>query len=522
VLLIACANVASLSLARTSTRGRELAVRIALGARPRRIVQQLLTESLVLSLIGGGLGVLLALWGVDGLRLIGPRDVPRLDEVGVDGLVLAVAVALSIGSGLAFGLLPAWQASRGRFGEVVHGARGVTQSRGSSRLHGALVVVEVALSLVLLISASLCMRSFQRLTTVPLGLEPAHLLTFMLPPTPRHKAPADEAVFFQQLLDRIAAQPGIAAAGGANAQAPVSLQRGTGFAIGDEAPTGGGDRFAAFVGCTPDYFRALGTAVVRGRAFGSDDRADAPPVAILNRTLAQRLFPKGDAVGQRIRLVNPQAAATPREIVGIVDDVKYQGLDMDSPDTIYTPYAQTPFEWIYVDVRTQGEPLAMAGTIKRAIAELDPSQPVWRITPMSAVVYESVSQPRFELTLVALFAMLALVLALVGLYGVIAYLVAQRTQEIGIRIALGAQRGDVLRLVVGRGLALTVAGSLIGVVVAAATTRLLRAMLFHVSPTDPLVFVAVPLVFAAVSLVASWLPARRAASVDPMIALRDE
>jgi predicted permease len=522
VLLIACANVASLSLARTSTRGRELAVRIALGARPSRIVRQLLTESLVLSIIGGGLGVLLALWGVDGLKLIGPRDVPRLDEVGVDGIVVAVAGALSIGSALAFGLLPAWMASRGRFGEVVHGARGITASRGSSRLHGALVVVEVALSLVLLIAASLCLRSFTRLTSVPLGLEPEHILTFMMSPTPRHADAAAQAALYQQALDRVAAQPGVDAVGGANAQAPVSLQRGTGFAIGDEPANGGGDRFAAFVGCTRDYFRALGTTVVRGRAFTVEDRAEAPLVAIVNRSFANRLYPHGDAVGQKLRLVNPTQAQTPRTIVGVVDDVKYQGLDMDSPDTIYTPYAQTPFPWIYVAVRTHGEPLALAGAVKRAVAELDPSQPVLRIEPMRALIHESVAQPRFQLTLVALFAVLALVLALVGLYGVIAYLVAQRTQEIGIRIALGAQRRDVLRLVVGRGLGLTVAGAAIGVGVALATTHLLRAMLFQESPTDPLVFVSVPLAFAAVSLFASWLPARRAASVDPMIALRDE
>jgi len=522
VLLIACANVASLSLARTSTRGRELAVRLALGARPSRIVRQLLTESLVLSLIGGGLGLLLALWGVDGLKLIGPRDVPRLDEVAVDGTVLAVAVALSVASALVFGLLPAWMASRGRFGEVVHGARGVTASRGSSRLHGALVVVEVALSLVLLIAASLCLRSFARLTSVPLGLEPEHVLTFMMSPTPARLDAVRAATFYQEALDRVAAQPGVDAVGGANSQAPVTLQRATGFAVGNEPANGGGDRMAAFIGCTPDYFRALGTTIVRGRAFTSDDRAASPLVAILNRSLANRLFPQGDAVGQKLRLVNPTQSPAPRTIVGVVDDVKYQGLDMDSPDTIYTPYAQTPFPWVYVAVRTHGDPIAWKSAVKRAVAEIDPAQPVLRIEPMSALVYESVAQPRFQLTLVGLFALLALVLALVGLYGVIAYLVAQRTQEIGIRIALGAQRRDVLRLVVGRGLALTVAGAAIGVGVAAATTHLLRAMLFRESPTDPLVFVGVPLAFAAVALVASWLPARRAASVDPMIALRDE
>ena len=383
----------------------------------------------------------------------------------------------------------------------------------------------MALSLVLLIAASLCLRSFARLTSVPLGLEPEHALTFMMSPTPRHTGPgtaAAAATFYQQALDRIAAQPGVDAVGGANAQPPSTLQRLTGFAIGDEPATGGGDCNAAFIGCTPDYFRALGTTVVRGRAFTVDDRAAAPLVVILNRSLANRLYPHGDAVGQKLRLVTPTQPPAPRTIVGVVDDVKYQGLDMDSPDTIYTPYAQTPFPWIYAVARTRGDPLALASAVKRAVAEIDPAQPVLRVQPMSALVYESVAQPRFQLTLVGLFAVLALVLALVGLYGVIAYLVAQRTQEIGIRIALGAQKRDVLRLVVGRGLMLTVAGAVIGVGVAAATTHLLRAMLFQESPTDPLVFVGVPLAFAAVSLLASWLPARRAASVDPMVALRDE
>ena len=523
VLLIACANVASLALARTSTRGRELAVRLALGARPWRIARQLLTESLILSLFGGAIGLVVALWGVDGLRALGPRDVPRLDEVGVDGTVLAVALGLSLSSGMIFGLLPAWQAARGRFGEVMHGARGVIGSRGSSRWHGALVVIEVALSLVLLISASLCLRSFARLTSVPLGLEPTRALTLMLTAKLQHiEQPETAAPAFQRILDRLANEPGIEAVGGANARAPVSLQRGTAFAIGDEPLVGGDGRFAAFVGCSPDYFRALGTTIVRGRVFSRDDGAGAPLVAVVNRSLAARLWPHQDPIGRTLRLVNPQEAPAPRRIVGVVDDVKYQGLDADSPDTIYTPYAQTPFPWMYVVARTRAEPAALANAVKRAVADVDPAQAVMQVRPMREVVSESLAQPRFELTLVGLFAALAMILALVGLYGVIAYLVAQRTQEIGVRVALGAQRGDVLRLVVGRGLVLTAIGVAVGLGAAAATTRLLRAMLFQISPTDPLVFIAVPLVFVAVALIASWLPARRAASVDPMIALRSE
>ena len=523
VLLIACANVASLALARTSTRGREIAVRLALGARPWRIARQLMTESILLSLLGGALGVVVALWGVDGLRALGPRDLPRIDEVGVDGAVLAVALALSVLSGMIFGLLPAWQAARGRFGEVLHGARGVTGARGSSRLHAALVVVEVALSLVLLISASLCLRSFARLTSVPLGLEPTHALTLMLTANVEHiRDPATAAPAFERILDRLAAEPGIEAVGGANARAPVSLQRGTAFAIGDEPLVAGEGRFAAFVACSPDYFRALGTAVVRGRVLARSDGAGAPLVAVVNRSLAARLWPGQDPIGRTLRLVNPQQSPAPRTIVGVVDDVKYQGLDADSPDTIYTPYAQTPFPWMYVVARTRAEPATLAAAVKRAVADVDPAQSVMQVRPMREVVAESLAQPRFQLGLVGLFAALAVILAFVGLYGVIAYLVAQRTQEIGIRVALGAQRGDVLRLVVGRGLVLTAIGVGVGLGAAAATTRLLRAMLFQISPTDPLVFIVVPIAFVAVALIASWLPARRAASVDPMIALRAE
>jgi putative ABC transport system permease protein len=420
--------------------------------------------------------------------------------------------------------LPALQAARGHFGEVAHGARGVTASKGATRSRSALVVFEVALSLVLLVSAALLIRSFSNLTRVDLGVRTDHVLTFMMTPTPKHLQDAEAAAaFYQRALERVAAQPGIEAAGGANSLPPTVLQRVTGFAIHDEPGTAiGDDRSAAFVGATPDYFRALGITVVRGRVFAATDRTGGPPVVILNRSLAQRLFPGGDAVGQRIRLISPNQSPDARVIVGVVGDVKYQGLELRSPDTIYTPYAQTAFPWLYGVVRTRGEPLAMAGAVRRAIAELDGGQPVMQLRSMDQLVWESVAQPRFEVTLVGLFAGLALLLAVVGLYGVIAYLVAQRTQEIGIRIALGAQRRDVLQLVVGHGLKLVAVGLVLGIAGALAVTRLLRDLLFEVSATDPLVFVIVPITFALVALVASWLPARRAASVDPMIALRDE
>jgi predicted permease len=523
VLLIASANVANLLLARARSREREIAIRTALGAGRGRLVRQLLTESVLLSAAGSLVGLLLASWILDVLPTIAGADIPRLASVRIDLGVLAFTAAAAVTTGLLFGLAPAWQAART---DAAHGLR--EGGRGSAgpaarRLRAGLTAAEVALALVVLVGAGLLVQSLVRLLHVDAGFTADGLLTFnvgLSGPTPR--PPAQRAALAQEIVARVSRLPGVEAAGGGTGLPPLTPQRGTGFAAEGVAEGAGEARRAYFLAITPDYFRALGTRLFEGRAFTGADGAGAPEVVLLNRSLARRLYGDASAVGRRIRLVNPEQGDGWRTVVGVVGDVRYSGLDDPGEAAIYTPFAQTPFLWTYVMVRTTGPPMALAGAIRQAVSAVDPTLEAAALKPMADVVAETVAQPRFNVVLLSAFAGLALVLAAVGIYGVISYSVVQRTKEIGIRMALGASRGDVLRLVTGEGLRLAAAGVALGLVGAAATARVLSTLLFEVQPTDAMTYAAAAASLVLVALAATVVPAWRATRVAPVSALRAE
>jgi putative ABC transport system permease protein len=522
VLLIACTNVANLQLARAASRSRELAIRSALGAGRGRIVRQLLSESLLLAALGGALGLLLAAWGVDLLTAALPDDIPRAGDLGLDARVLGFTIAITLLTGLAFGCAPAWQASRAELTEALkEGGRGV--SGGRSRLRSLLVVTEVAFSLMLLIGAGLLLQSFRRLLAVNPGFNPQGVLTATIAlPSGTYGEEARQAAFFQQALSRVAALPGVAAAGVVDPMPLGGSMAMNSFSIEGRPPLSAGERPATHSRViSAAYLQAIGIPLLRGRALAERDDAAAPRVLLINESFARRFFPNEDPLGQRIRLtIAPNFVA---EVVGVVGDVKHRSLDREAGPEAYVSYLQVPTPIMSLIVRAAaGEPLQLAPSVRQAIAQVDKDQPLADVKPLAAWLDESVARQRFNLWLLAVFAVVALLLAASGIYGVISYAVTERTHEIGIRVALGAQRQDVLRLVVGQGLALTLAGVGVGVVGALALTRWMTELLFGVTPTDPLTYVGVAALLVSVALLACYLPARRATKVDPMIALRCE
>ena len=518
VLLIACANVANLLLARAASREGELALRNAVGAGRGRLVRQLLTEAVVLGLAGGACGLLLAWAGTRALVAARPEGIPRLDEVGVDGTVVAFTLLLALGTALLFGLLPAFQSTRGRLaGTLKEGGRG-TSSRGGQRLRQALIVAETALAVVLLVGAGLLVQSFLRLTSVDPGFRPDGAMTFELS---LQGAAYDELPrrieVHRALVERLEALPGVVAAGGANV-----LPLDTGGAIesfdveGREArPEELLEIRTAFV--TPGYFRALGAPLLAGRPLDRRDHAEAPLVVVVNQAAVERWFDGESPLGRRMLL-----RGEPREVVGVVGDLPQLGLDRPAEPVAYYPHPQLPGRTLQMVVRTSGEPLALAGDVRRLVREVDSELPLAAPRPLSDVVAESVARPRFYTTLLGLFAAVALVLALVGIFGVMSYSVAQRTREIGVRIALGARRREVVAMVLRRALALAGIGLLAGLLVALAATRVMESQLFGVTATDPWTFAGVLALLAASAVAASLVPARRAAAVDPVVALRGE
>jgi putative ABC transport system permease protein len=521
VLLIACANVANLMLARTAARERELAIRSALGAGRGRLQRQLLTESLLLSIIGGLAGLLLAMWGIDLLPSLSPDNIPRLTAIDINLPVLLFTLGISVAAGCLFVLAPALQIPNLNQ-SLKEGGRGTLGNSRGKRLRATLIVVEIALSLVVLIGAGLLMKSLIRLLQIDPGFVAENLLTANVGGFLQFKDLQRRAAVQREIIDRITRIPGVQVAAGGTGLSPYNAQRGTGFRIQGGQDENGNARFSYFIAISPDYFRALGTPFVEGRAFTERDDANTSKVVIISRTLARNLFPNESAVGKRLQLINPEQSNEWREIVGVAGDVSYNGLHDSDTLTIYTPFAQTPFLWTYLMIRTDGLPETLTQGVRQAVSSVDATIEAAGFRTMDQLVSQSVAQPRFYTILLGAFALLALVLAAVGIYGVMAYTVAQRTHEIGVRMALGASRNDVLRMVIKQGLLLALAGISLGLLAAFGLTRLMKNLLFDVEATDPQTFVVISMILIAVALLASFIPARRATKVDPLEALRYE
>ena len=527
VLLITCANVANMLLAKASARQKEMAIRTALGASRARIVRQLLTESLVLSLIGGALGLLLALWGVDLLVAASPASLPRVNEINVDNHVLAFTLIVSVITGIIFGIAPALASSKLDLNEALkEGGRSETQGAQRNRVRSLLVVSEVALSLVLLIGAGLLIKSFLRLLNTDTGYKTARVLSVTLPVSKtKYPQPEQQVAYVREIIDRTRTLPGVEATA-ATTLLPLGLRDIFNVFDIEGRPPAPPEAKTAARNCsiTPDYFRVMNIPMRRGRIFTERDTKDALPVIIINEAFASRFFPSEDPVGHRIILRDERdQPSPPREIVGVVGNIKHESLDEKEQPEYYVPFYQTPDRQMDLVVRSAtNDPAAMTFAVRSAIKSIDKDQLIWEVKTMDERVAESVAPRRFQMLLLGIFAALALLLASIGIYGVMSYLATQRTHEIGIRIALGAQRSDVLRLIVGQGMRLALIGVGIGLVCAFAVTRLMQSLLYGVSATDPIVFAGVALVLTIVALLACYIPARRAAKVDPVIALRHE
>jgi putative ABC transport system permease protein len=523
VLLIACANVANLLLARAAGRQKEMAIRAALGASRWRVVRQLLVESLLLALAGGALGLLLALWGTDLLVAAGPADIPRVSQAGLDARVLAFTLIVSVATGIFFGLVPALQASRPDLtGALKEGSRGSTEGLRRNRFRSALVVAEVAVSLVLLIGAGLLMRSFVRLLQTDPGFDPARVVALDIPlGRQRYDTPEKQDSFFAQLLSRARAVPNVEAAGVVNnlpfGNSVDQLQ----FDIEGRPPFPPGAKPQAhYTVVSPGYFDALKIPLRSGRMLTEHDDARSPNVTLISEAFARKFFAGENPVGQRIM---PDESVPPLEIVGVVGDARRTSLASEAEPEFYVPFGQAAQRRMNLVVRAgAGDPLALTSSLRGAVAELDKEQLIWQTRTLDQMVAASVAGRRFNMTLLGLFAGVAMLLAALGLYGVMAYSVTRRTHEIGVRMALGARGSDVLRMVVGQGMRLALLGVAVGLAAAFAVTRVLASLLYGVTTTDPLTYAGLAALLASVAFLASYLPARRATKVDPMEALRYE
>ncbi|HWN99499.1 MAG TPA: ABC transporter permease [Blastocatellia bacterium] len=520
VLLIACANVANLMLASASARQKEIAVRLALGASRWRIIRQLLTESLLLSLVGGGLGLLLAAWGSEAIRAAGADQIPRADQIAVDGFVLGFTLLLSVVTGVIFGLAPALQASRADLNITLKEGGRSGSAPGRHRLRSGLVMVEVALSLVLLVGAGLLIKSFWRLVNVDPGFDTQRLLSVELSLTSeRYAEELPRSIFYQQLLERLSTLPGVQAAAIVN-HPPFSGRRGIdAFKIeGKPDPTGIEDTPLADARViSPDYFQMMSIPVLQGRAFNASDTRDSLQTVIINQAFAERYWPGEDPLGRR--LSEGEGWLT---VIGVVGDVRQSGLDQEAAPHVYAPYLQAPLRRSGVLVRTSSDPLSLVTAVRSQVSAIDPDQPIYNVHTMYELIAGSMSGRRLNLLLLGVFALTALTLASIGIYGVISYSVTQRIHEIGIRMALGAQSRDVLRLILKQGMTPVVVGMAAGIAGALGLTRVMSTLLFGVTANDPSTFAAIALLLGIVALVACYIPARRATRVDPMIALRYE
>ncbi|MGH9445661.1 MAG: ABC transporter permease [Terriglobia bacterium] len=523
VLLIACANVANLTLARASARSKEIAVRAALGAARVRIIRQLLTESVLLALIGGALGILVAVWGVVLLQTIGTKNIPRLNKADIDGLVLAFTAAVALFTGVLFGLAPAFEASRSNLHETLkEGGRSGPAGVRRQRIRSLLVIGEVALTLVLLVGGVLMVESFVHLLDVNPGFDPHSVLTMQISLSPtQYSKPSQIAGFYHALLERVSHLPGVKAAGAVDVLPFSDFGNSGGFHIeGEPLRSGEVNPHADVRRVMPGFFRALRIPLRRGRFFTEADTASAPRVAIIDDVLAKEYWPTQSPIGHRVTM----ASGSPQwyTVVGIVGNVRNRGFSAPRKGVLYFPLEQWPKFHMSLVIRTASNPEGVATAVRKAVASIDRQQPVYSVKTMEEYVSESVSDRRFAVFLLAMFAALALILAAVGIYGVISYSVSQRSHEIGIRMALGAQRRGILRMVLWQGVWLTLAGAGAGIALALGLTRLMASLLYGVKPADPITFVIVSLLLIGVALLASYIPARRATKVDPMEALRHE
>jgi putative ABC transport system permease protein len=530
VLLIACANVANLLLARAAARSKEIAVRTALGASRDRLIRQLLTESVLLALMGGVLGLLLAFWGVRAIIALNPANLPRADEIGVDGPVMLFTLVVSLMTGLLFGLAPAVHtATSDLHGMLKEGGRGSAGDRGGQGVRRMLVVAEVALALTLLTGAGLLIKSFARLQGVDPGFDPGHLLTFNLSlPAARYQTDTAQIAFFDQVTPALSAVPGVRGVG-ATSVMPFGGGWSTGsFEIeGYQAPPKQPGPWGDIRIVSPGYFATLGIPLRRGRLLADQDRAGSPMVAVIDDEFVRRYWPHDDPIGKRFTF-GPPAGATDTtsrewiEVVGVVGHTKQEGLDAENRLQLYLPYRQSGLPFLTFAVRTAGRPEQYVNPVRRAVQSVDPEQPLSGIRSMDELISRSVGQRRLSMMLLSLFSGIALLLASVGIYGLMSYSVAQRSRELGVRIALGAARLDVLRLVLRQGMSLALTGILIGVGAAFALSRVIESQLFGVRATDPTTFVAVALLLGLTALAANLIPAWRATRVDPAVVLREE
>ena len=526
VLLIACANVANLLLARATSRHKEMAIRTALGASRMRVIRQLLTESVMLSLLGGAIGLLLAVWWSDLLVALGKEDIPRAVHVGLDWRVLGFTLGVSLLTGLIFGLAPAFHSSKTQLVESLkEGGRGTSEGARRNRVRNVLVVTELAIAVMLLVGAGLLIQSLWRLRNVNSGLQPQNVLTFIVG-LPEVKYNSDrQTQFFIDLKSRLESMPGVQSA---STIYPLPLS-GDRFSISFEIEGRpmppkdhpNADFFTTGVG----YFRAMGIPVIKGRDFDDRDKHGSTPVLIITETFARQYFPNEDPIGKRIKpgiYTHEGDKGRMREVVGVVGDIRNQTLSREARAAYYFPHAQMPFSQMVAVVKTAGEPHSMISGVTKEVAAMDADIPLFGVKSMEEYLSTSVAAPRFNTTLLSIFAAVALVLTVVGLYGVMSYSVAQRTNEIGIRLALGAQSRDVLLMIVKQGSMLIGLGLAIGLLGAFALTRLIASLLFGVTAKDPFTFAAVAVLLALVALLACYVPAWRATKVDPMEALRCE